>query len=158
MNAKRNFSNISEIEKHNNNNNNNHNNIGPPTKRQKTTPPNNNNIMLMNQSTISSYTIQETKMRISATRNIRHFNTMSDEELNRKISMMKNKVNRTLSLLQAQSNETMDLMEVANERYLYTKQQLKQERERANHFQAKNENLQKKLIENHNMLFKIFEQ
>ena len=105
--------------------------------------------------TTTSYMIQDTKMRIS---NIGHINIISDDELGRKISEMKNKMNSSLVLLQTQSNEAMDLMETANERYKYAKEQLRNERERANHFQGKGENLQKKLIENHNMLFEMFEQ
>ena len=67
-------------------------------------------------------------------------------------------MSRTLSLLQNHSREAVDLMEVANERYLYSKQQAKHESERANHFQGRVDNLQKKLIENHNSLFKMFDE
>ena len=120
----------------------------PPNKRQKVTSHSSS-------SSNKYHFISDSKMRIQ---NVRSYTTMSDEELGRKISTMRNKMNRTITQLTKECNEALDLMEVANERYLYMKQQQQQERDRANHFQEKVENLQKKMIENHNMLFKMFEQ
>ena len=134
----------------------------PPHKRQKimkhSNINNNGNNMMhgMNINNNMSFMVQDTKMRIIS--NLRHFNTMSDEELHSKICTMRNKMNRTINSLQNQCSETLDLMEVAHQRYLYSKQEHKQQRDRANHYQSKVESLQKKLIENHNMLFKMFEQ
>ena len=106
-------------------------------------------------SSSSRYMQDETKFRI--TNHVRHFHTMSDDELSRKISEVKNKMKRTLSLLNKQTQESEQLMSVANDRYLYTKQQFKEQSARANDYQEKVDNLQKKLIENHDMLFKMFD-
>jgi len=137
----------------------NHLKMSPPNKKQKTSHikvPSIDHIKMQTTPNTMSFIMQDTKISISNIK--RHFNTISDEELCRQVASIKTKMNRTISLLKKQSAEAMDLMEVANARYLYTKQQLKEERERANHFQGKVDNLQKKLIENHNMLFKMFDE
>eukprot|EP01083_Nonionella_stella_P304308 1056841_1 len=139
----------------------------PPNKRQKLSNYHMHRPLQLTQSSVNhlSFMMQESggssssSKLLSTTRmnNLQHLSRMSDEELCRKISEMRHKNNQILAQLQSQMNETSDLMEIANERYLYTKQQYEKERERANRAQTKNQNLQKQLIQNHQMLFKMFE-
>lgn len=145
VNISQNSSHNEEIEKHNNNP---HSLLQHhPHKRQKITTP------TLHQQ--HKFTLQDTKMRIN--RNIRHFNTMSDDELCRQISEMKNNMHRSVSSVQKQSKQAMDLIQITNERYLSTKQQLTIETQRANHFQMKFESLSKQMIQHQNALFKIME-
>ncbi len=68
------------------------------------------------------------------------------------------KLNETFRQLQSQINETLDITERANERYLEAKKEEKQQRQRANVFQTKNEDLHQKLKQNHTVLLKMFDE
>merc|ERR1712228_317372 len=128
-----------------------------PNKRQKVSSHINSNNSGYQQERVPVFKYKQEILSSIQQNQSRGFQTMSDEELGRKINTMRNKMNRTMQTLTSQCNEALDLMEVANERYKYMKQQQQQERDRANQFQGKVENLQKAMIANHNLLFKMFE-
>merc|ERR1711897_114412 len=73
----------------------------PPNKRQKVSPSPHSG-----SGNKYHFTMSDNKLRLQ---NVRSFNTMSDEELGRKIATMRNKMNRTMTQLTNQCSESLDL-------------------------------------------------